>query len=410
MTTALLIDINSIQNLEHLKKIIEPTPFQKEPTTHLKLGCVLLVPNEIYNKITRLEQGDNGRKKMINSPYFIDTVINKSFVAYCTKKNLCEFINCHGHLSHAIKAAKGSIKRDSLLWVNCPIQDKNLDKYIDEMIELGFESPYICNSRPTICKTTNSKKDFTLCMFKRSDDEPKIIDKKHVYYIINEFLKYKSFCGLKLKFDKKTIKYLRKLPLAGKTKNKNGTITQKEIAGALFIDQVKNKISINNKTITIGKEEGVDVTNASFNFHSHPKEAYLNHKTDIGYPSSQDYFGYLESFINTGTIFHAVSTLEGVYIMSIQAQYVNNKKFLKSIKGNILKVYKVPFNTTPTPYTYLEIINNITPNIFNVSFFTWEELMNGAEVSVHFNKIGMNCFTDLDDKDIITTIHGSDIV
>lgn len=397
---SILIDIDSVNKLDLLKHFIEPIPLHIKVNT-IKAGCVLVIPDEMYDKLVKLEQGVNGRMKLINSDTFLKGVIKKSYISYCRKKNVCEFINWYGHLEHAVISTNGSIKTDTILWANCPMDDVNLDKYIDEMIAMGFESPYICNSSPN---STKSQKD-TLCMFKRAGDVPKIIDKKHVYYIINEFRKYKTFCGLKLKFDKKTIKYLHKLPLIGKTRNKNGSITQKEIAGALYIDQVKNKISIHDKSITIGKEEGVDVTNASFNFHSHPKEAYINHNTDIGYPSSQDYLGYLESYLNSGTIFHAVSTIEGLYIMSIHVNYVNNKKLLKSVKHEIIKKYKIPFNTTSTPYTYLKIIEKIEPAIFNVSFFTWDELLNGAEVSVHFNKVGMNCFTDLDDKDIITNIH-----
>lgn len=399
---SILVDVNNIKKLDLLLRFIEPIPPNIKINT-INVGCVLVIPDEIYNKLVQLEQGINGRMKLINSDMFVKSVVNKSYITYCREKNVCEFIDWYGHLDHAVKSTHDSIKHDTILWANCPINDVNVDKYIDEMIAMGFESPYICNSNPN----SSSKMDnnYTLCMFKQAGDMPKTIDKKHVYYIINEFRKYKAFCGLKLKFDKKTIKYLRKLPLAGKTRNKNGTITQKEIAGALYIDQVNNKISLYDKSITIGKEEGVDVTNASFNFHSHPKEAYINHNTDIGYPSSQDYLGYLESYLNSGTIFHAVSTLEGLYIVSIHVNYVNNKKLLKSVKNDIIKKYKIPFNTTSNPYMYIEIIEKIEPAIFNVSFFKWDELLNGAEVSVHFNKVGMNCFTDLDDKEIITSIH-----
>jgi hypothetical protein len=351
---SILIDIDSVHILDLLKSFIEPIPLLLNIKANtIKAGCVLVIPDEMYNNLVKLEQGVNGRMKLLNSDTFLKSVINKSYISYCRKKNVCEFVNWYGHLEHAVISTNGSIKTDTILWANCPINDVNLDKYIDEMIEMGFESPYICNSNPNSSDTQQQQNNFTLCMFKRADDVPKVIDKKHVYYIINEFRKYKTFCGLKLKFDKKTIKFLRKLPLGGRTKNKNGSITQKEIAGALYINQVKNKISIHDKSVTIGKEEGVDVTNASFNFHSHPKEAYINHNTDIGYPSSQDYLGYLESYLNSGTIFHAVSTLEGLYIMSIHVNYVNNKKLLKSVKSEIIKKYKIPFNTTSTPYPFV---------------------------------------------------------
>ena len=34
--------------------------------------------------------------------------------------------------------------------------------------------------------------------------------------------------------------------------------------------------------------ESVDVIDTRYNFHTHPKEAYINHNCDLGWPSTDD--------------------------------------------------------------------------------------------------------------------------
>ena len=54
-----------------------------------------------------------------------------------------------------------------------------------------------------------------------------------------------------------------------------------------------------------------------YNFHSHPRNAYKKYNVKLGWPSGQDYIGFLLASIEDGTIFHMVITIEGIYIITL---------------------------------------------------------------------------------------------
>ena len=62
-----------------------------------------------------------------------------------------------------------------------------------------------------------------------------------------------------------------------------------------------------------------------YNFHSHPREAYETANVKFGWPSAQDYVGFLMAFLEDGTVMHLVTTIEGMYIMSMSEYCLENK-------------------------------------------------------------------------------------
>lgn len=200
-------------------------------------------------------------------------------------------------------------------------------------------------------------------------------------------------CILNLRFSEETIKYLKTMPVSGTTLNKNGTLSQKEISGEFFINKMKNSklynVHINHKNLKNGEEQETEILHSSYNFHLHPKEAYVDNKVLLGWPSSQDYSTFLLSTFFYGTVFHVVVALEGVYIVCLNNQQLTLEKDLKDF---IEDKYNIDQGRKKDNYTYLKRVNNIKYKkhpIFIVQFLNWKSI--DKTFSVYFKKDEGEC-------------------
>ena len=154
-------------------------------------------------------------------------------------------------------------------------------------------------------------------------------------------------------------------------------------------------IEINHDDMIKGDEVGVDIVPGLYNFHTHPRNAYEIYDVKLGWPSGQDYIGFLLAFVEDDTIFHTVATLEGIYIISIHQDWFLNKKFTKKIGDFVSKNYTFSYNEGDTIGGYLNKINGIKYNdsdrIFIVKFFPWKETHRVFTIS--YAKIYDKCFT-----------------
>lgn len=237
-------------------------------------------------------------------------------------------------------------------------------------------------------------------------------DKKTVPYDILAIMKYaleqydKPFCTMKCKFSKSAIRTLKNIPLKEGFTTANKT-TQNEISGSIVIREIEgisasaniSNTNVSNivftldvgKQITIGENESVDVIPTRYNYHSHPKQAYVKNSVKNAWPSLADYFGYLS--LGNRTIFHCVVCLEGIYIMSFGPYWVNRLNELD--KKFITKNYDYDDIDNITPYQYVSKINKIVYKkhpIFNVTFLCWD--MASSIFSVSYMKTGLNCNVD----------------
>ena len=203
-----------------------------------------------------------------------------------------------------------------------------------------------------------------------------------------------EYCTIKAKFGDKTIKDMRRLC---EEPEKNGDHNEQ----ASSMSAIKGRssdiytIEINHDAMIKGDEVGVDIVPGLYNFHTHPRNAYEIYDVKLGWPSGQDYIGFLLAFVEDDTIFHAVATLEGIYIISIHQDWFLNKKFTKKIGDFISKNYTFSYNKGDTIGGYLNKINGIKYNdsdrIFIVKFFPWKEAH--TEFTISYAKIYDKCFT-----------------
>ena len=185
-----------------------------------------------------------------------------------------------------------------------------------------------------------------------------------------------KYCVIKCRLSAKTIKELRKLC---EEPEENGT--QKEKASNMSAIKMSTgniyKIEINHDSMIKGDEIGVDIVPGLYNFHSHPRNAYKIYDVKLGWPSGQDYIGFLLAFVEDDTIFHIVASLEGVYIISIHKDWFSKKKFTQEIGDFVNKNYTFSYKEGDTISSYLAKINNIkykgSDRIFILKFLPWEK-------------------------------------
>lgn len=408
----LLLDMSRFRKREPLRTEISKNEQSVVLPAHIKTGCVLQIPKQIYSKLDACTVEGGQRRKYVNSKEFISSIRKNALVHFDPKNKICQLSPaCFGMLRDVVRCISNDYtpKVDFTLWISCDLKDQKLKEKIKEVVQAGFSSPYICEKSPL--SRTAAATSPSICMYRKCDgDLCPIIDMENVIYVLKEYHKNQPHCSLNLSFHPDSVAFLQKLSFTGKSKNKDGSITQKEIAGSLYIDQADHKIKVNHETVKLGEERGVEIENGTFNFHSHPKEAYEHFETKLGWPSCHDYKGFLDSYLDTGTIFHVVACIEGVYILSIKKEFVNSKSTLLKFKNGkyIIRHYRIPFNTLSSPQEYVDVIHKIPNNIFQVSYHTWPDLKRSTAsfiTTVSFNRTGKNCFTDLDVLEIIKLLH-----
>lgn len=396
--TSLLIDYNKIikPSMTTLLKKIGTTP----PKTPHSTGLVLILPKNKYEGVEKVAKGSK-RLDHINTPEFVDSIITFFYIIYDLKKQICEICpNCGSdileYLDSIIEAIYTGIPRDTVIWIGFRL-DEVLDT--DPIINNGFMNPYICRKSPLGYQF----KDVGIGLYKknvRSNIHYASINNE-ILYVIQQYKENKNNCELLVRFNDNCIKEFKKLSDAGKTKNKDGTVSQKEIGGTLYVVSIeenspsqliknkdKNKFvfvyDINKSSMNTGVEEEVEISATRYNFHSHPKEAYARHSVTNGWPSAHDFLGFMKL---KETIFHCVVTIEGIYIISY------NKKWSGKVPVNFIKKkYSIDHSKKMTPKQYTKKVNNIkykSKPVFTVQYLNWDECSN--YFSVYYEREGVSC-------------------
>lgn len=203
----------------------------------------------------------------------------------------------------------------------------------------------------------------------------------------------------------KSLKYLKNLTKESGVTLNSGKLSQKEISGGFYIrDSIKKdgnivfKFAVDESLLSFNKEEEADITKSRYNFHTHPFQAYIRHKVDIAWPSSSDYSAFLASYQAYNTIFHLLSSVEGVYIISFTKEWAErlpNIEIDNNLYNFISRVYDIPYiNKSPKDYCKMllsEKFNHDGYPVFNVQFNSWKDI---KVFKIHFPKLYGNCFIE----------------
>jgi hypothetical protein len=94
-----------------------------------------------------------------------------------------------------------------------------------------------------------------------------------------------------------------------------------EIGGSILFKDTNCKKGVCDKEstqihIVNGKGQSVKTPNGVINFHTHPRQCYIDENTKYGWPSGED-IGQTMEYAKTGNLVHIVFTLEGAYIIKV---------------------------------------------------------------------------------------------
>lgn len=375
MSTYILIDIDRIILRYKLYDLINKLgSLPEESTEDTRRAVVLGISHDSMNTMNSLPNSQN-KLDFINSNSF---TIN-SFAFLLCNNDICEIHNLYD--TNMIPFIIKSVLPNITLWISVKI---NNTTNINNLVSHGFTSPFTTRLSPL----HNIVFDDTICLLKIpgkiSSDLGKVYnDIEHITNI--QRLNYPgNVCNITAKFTEETINQLRKIPI------QDGT----EIAGAMKIlgnhkenEKIIYDIEINNKSIVKGHNEHVEVLNDKYNFHTHPRDAYIRNGVNYAWPSDHDYIGFLKAVFYSNSVFHVVVTLEGIYIISISPDYASDINTIKYNYSYIEKVYNIPHNAFKTPEDYIIHVNKL--KIFTVIYLSWNNSMD--PFTIYYPKTNGGC-------------------
>jgi len=356
-------------------------------------GVLFIIPKEILKK---LEQSDD-KIGYCNSKEFIKNVKEYYYIFY-GKEELCYVEICDE--SNNIETAINSLDKEfDNIVISIPIKERNFKKCTHTLLKNSYIHPHISNispfGEPIKHSVLLTKKDQTNYKFDQLVQE--------LEYLLQQYKN--DTCNLYARFDNEAIKFLKGASYKGFSKNKDGKVTQKEIGGILRVKRIEDNVVVigaDEKSASLGEEESVNVSMSRYNFHSHPKEAYVRHSVKKAWPSIVDYNGFMK--LGKNTIFHCVATIEGIYILSFTSHWVDK---LKSIPHSFInKNFDISHSFNYTPYEYVRKVNSIKYKgkpIFIVKFLPWENA--DSIFSISFGKDGLNCFYKEESLDNYNSIY-----
>lgn len=372
--------INRKVLLKHkLKKLLEisGTP----PKTSYDIGIVYIIPQQNYDKLVI----SNDKISYISSKTFIDSITDSYFIIYNKEKNLCE-IRGHivnpKHLNEILKSINIYMPNNTTIWAGI-IPTNSSDYYI----KAGFDNPHIVDHSPLKHKFNGSG-----IAFSKKNTTTKVSEDTVRNKLIYAATQTGDICNIEARFTHQSVKHLKKI---------NEMKSGKEQAGSLIISKVvKNngklifEFSPDPNSLETGENEEVDAVWNRYNFHTHPKKAYENHGVTRGWPSSQDYVGFLQ--LDNHTIFHTVVTLEGIYIISLSPEWSGDIK--KVDKKYVLKHYDIDHKDKLTFNEYVKKINSKKykgkSQLFVVYFLSWKNAT--KTFPVYYSKTGDKCLVTED--------------
>lgn len=367
-------------------------------------GIIFITENDIVKELDTISKGIN-RLIHLNNNY--NNIKSVCYLNY-QKGKICELYPCNSkYIKTIIQCCNHELDSKCILWV-CLHNINNVDDYLME----GFLNPSIVNVTPLnnniqveCLSLTRENKEIPTGISQNKEISKETLGnidicKKEIKYALQQYKTSPNFhfdntcsCQMKCTISRDTLNYIRNLV----------TEKPKEIGGNLILSNTKGNIyefSLENNTVIEGKNEDIESIESLYSFHTHPYQAYVRNNVTKAWASSDDYLAFLELVLDKNSIFHVVSTIEGIYILTLNKYWTNHKKELKEIPEKKLeKMYNISHKAKYTPKQYVEFINNFTynnlPGIFHIYFFSWEEMENYPQdfvFNVDFSKESGNCF------------------
>jgi hypothetical protein len=332
------------------------------PKTKDDVGIIFLIPQKQYK--TLLELSDvNDKITYISSKSFIDKVTGSYFIIYNEKRKICEirgYVGDQEHLNSILKSINVYMPRDITVWAGVVPIDKS-----EHYISAGFDNPHIADHSPLQHSFIGKGVAFSKKNSNQNSPNANSVRNK----LRHASTQTGDVCNIYARFTHNALIYLQDL---------NESKQSNEQAGSFVVSNVVKEgsklvfeLSPDPGNTKDGKSETVDAVWSRYNFHTHPKKAYENHGVTRGWPSSQDFVGFLQ--LDNHTVFHTVVTLEGIYIISISPEWHGDVR--KVDKKFVLNHYDIDHKTKIDFKKYTDIINIKKykgSQLFVVKYLPWD--------------------------------------
>lgn len=303
------------------------------------------------------------------------------------------------------------------------IDMKNLEKYCVQLFKDGFKNPVIT----TKVHSTVFKEPKLVFTWDGIPPSSLIIQKKMVEISMKKALRgiraNKTPCDINLQLSEDAIQFLIDQTRHVKQYTFGATKEQREISGEFILDSFSDnvfKLTINKDSIRTGDKESASYVESFGTFHTHPYDAYEKYDVCIAWPSADDYLAFLYMYGICYSGFHVVSTLEGIYLISLK-KYIPPEKVLskyfknKKSKENIEYQHGVDYPDTEKPYCdiktgkfrkskinkYVKGINK--KGIFNLNFYTWEQCK--KPIRLLYAPLGDTCLLSKEQANVIKKLN-----
>ena len=277
----------------------------------------------------------------------------------------------------------------------------DLDQKVNEICKDGFIHPVITT------KLFDTVFDTPKIIFKWSEKKEEIdIQKKMLKISMKNVIRSLSAnqkCSMQIKLTPRAIDYLYNHTRHIKFKFGN-VMEQREISGKFIIVNTSSyfELEVDENSVEKGDKESAASVEAFGTFHTHPYDAYQKHKVCIAWPSADDYISFLYMYGLCYSGFHIVSTLEGIYIISLN-KYIPPEKVMKefkTLKDKIEFHHGVDYPEIDQYCTidkvnhkkihkYVKRINK--KGVFNLVFVKWNKC--NEPVNIKYSGIEKNCFS-----------------
>jgi hypothetical protein len=387
---SLLIDFDNIVKPNKMGRLADRVG--AFPETQDTLGLVLTVSDEQYSLLNSLPKGKQ-RVAIINSSAFVDSISDHASLLYDKSSKLCSILySSIDIIPEVVALALRHLPNDVVLHVSVRLDNPEFDKAISVCSQAEFSNPRVHGGKAPELQVFR-------CNCPVMDKGPSLTN--WVGYALDEWKGDSRSCTTTAFLGAKTVKYLEQATRIGSTLNKDGGISQKELAGSFDVASVGNdsvfELMINLRSIVRGHEEYVQIVKGMFNFHTHPVEAYKRHDVVVGWPSATDYVGFMASALTYGTICHIVACVEGYYVVSVAENFLQHYKKVEfsSFADFVDEHYDIEKTSERSYAGYVTTINAIRYKglqPFVIQFFPWEK--GNAHFTVHSLRVNGGCPTE----------------
>jgi len=379
--SSILVDVKSIitpNNLSLLTQYIDPIP-----KTQKSIGVIFVLPKDqlviLKNKSTR-----ENRIQYMNDPEFIKSIINFFYLVF--NKNICSISDSNPtFMKHLLENTLRYLPNDMTLECRIPVRSYSPLTYKKYGFNLHSKNnDYVVVRR--LNDISYKQIDYNLTLKSKYDDDNS----------------NRSCCVFKARLSDAAVNYFKDFARRGSTFNRNGSLSQKEIAGSLLVTKIDNNLvsyldvdfASLVKNGELEYEEHATTKPTQITFHSHPIEAYKHHKVEIGNPSSTDYASFLKVRDEFNLILHIVFTLEGFYVVSCSPDFILSKqkitpKVIRFAKNELVTKY----DTDKSIKHHIDKINNVRfegqIKVVEVQFIPWSNPNNVFQVV--YNKKDGQC-------------------